>query len=76
MTLGIMDLGDQGIAILIPRNVVELLEWKEGDEIVGDIPMTGSELVLHRKDSKIKKGLTGPNNIIVPGAVEFPHGGN
>jgi hypothetical protein len=72
MTLGFMDMGEQGLAVLIPREIVDLLEWKEGDAIVADIPMTGSELVLHRRDSPTNPTISGPSQIITPGAVKFP----
>ena len=58
-TLGVMDLGEKGLALLIPREIVKELGWKEGDEIVADIPMTGAELLLHRKDSQPRPTLGG-----------------
>lgn len=67
MTLGFIDLGAKGLAVLIPREVVETLEWKEGDEIIGDIPMTGAELILYRRNVAAKPHLTGPNNIVKSG---------
>lgn len=43
--------GDGGALIIIPEEVLEQLGWTDTEEVIIDIPMTGPNLIIHRKEN-------------------------
>lgn len=66
MTLGIMDLGEAGLALLIPREIIDHLGWVPGSEIVADVRNDSQELIIYKKDSPEPQTLGGVKEIVTP----------